>query len=74
MTANFAIQAALNAKMFLKESLPKMLLGSCNLMVSNCIRDELKKIGDTVSGASLIAKRFTCIRCACEVRKMSFEF
>ena len=60
-------QAALDVKMFLKDALPKCLLGPCNPMVSNCIRGELRKIGDAVSGASLIAKRFTCIRCACQV-------
>eukprot|EP00292_Cryptomonas_paramecium_P015484 CAMPEP_0113698352 /NCGR_PEP_ID=MMETSP0038_2-20120614/22661_1 /TAXON_ID=2898 /ORGANISM="Cryptomonas paramecium" /LENGTH=136 /DNA_ID=CAMNT_0000621503 /DNA_START=164 /DNA_END=570 /DNA_ORIENTATION=- /assembly_acc=CAM_ASM_000170 len=35
-------------------------------MVTNCIRNELRKIGDAVSGASLIAKRFQCVRCSCQ--------
>ena len=53
--------------MFLKEELPKVMQAPCNPMVTNCIREELRKIGEDVSGASLIAKRFTCIRCTCKV-------
>mmetsp|Transcript_3583 Transcript_3583/g.9028 ORF Transcript_3583/g.9028 Transcript_3583/m.9028 type:complete len:269 (+) Transcript_3583:266-1072(+) len=60
------LKAALDVKMFIKEELPKVLQAPCNPVVSNCIRTELRKIGDEVSGASLIAKRFMCMRCQCE--------
>jgi len=52
-------------KLYVKEMLPKTLLGPCVPVVSTCIRSELQHIGDPVSGASLIAKRFECIRCSC---------
>mmetsp|Transcript_30613 Transcript_30613/g.73550 ORF Transcript_30613/g.73550 Transcript_30613/m.73550 type:complete len:257 (-) Transcript_30613:173-943(-) len=60
------LHAALDFKIFLKEALPAYLQGPCIPVVTNCIRAELRLIGDDVSGASLIAKRFQCIRCACE--------
>ncbi|KAJ1479812.1 Fcf1-domain-containing protein [Baffinella frigidus] len=59
------IQAALDFKLYLKEHMPKALIGRCNMVTSNCIRAELKSLGDDVSGASLVAKRFECIRCKC---------
>jgi len=36
-------QAALEVKMFLKEELPKVMSAPCNPMVSNCIREELRR-------------------------------
>jgi U3 small nucleolar RNA-associated protein 23 len=59
------LQASLDMKLYVKEMLPKTLLGPCVPLVSTCIRSELQHIGDRVSGASLIAKRFECIRCSC---------
>ena len=63
------LQAALDMKLFVKDLLPKTLLGPCVPVVSKCIRGELQQLGDAVSGASLVAKRFECVRCTCEKKK-----
>ena len=60
------LQAALEMKLFVKDLLPKTLLGPCVPVVSKCIRGELQQLGDAVSGATLVAKRFECIRCTCD--------
>ena len=51
------LQAALDMKLFVKDLLPKTLLGPCVPVVSKCIRAELSHIGDAVSGRLGRAKR-----------------
>jgi len=49
------LQAALDMKLFVKDLLPKTLLGPCVPVVSKCIRAELSHIGDAVSGVRALA-------------------
>jgi hypothetical protein len=39
------LQAALDFKLYLKEDLPKAILGRINLVTSNCVRAELRRCG-----------------------------
>ncbi|UKJ88742.1 hypothetical protein MACJ_001987 [Theileria orientalis] len=55
--------AALKNKIHIKEQLPILLGGSAVPYVSNCILNELRNMGDDLSGAVLIVKHYQKIKC-----------
>ena len=65
------LQAALDMKLFVKDLLPKTLLGPCVPVVSKCIRAELSHIGDAVSGACALAQTAGMDVCAASSAKQS---
>jgi len=57
------LQAALKCKLYLKEHIPKLFQDRSYPLVTNCIVNELRNLGEDYSGASLVAKRFQRIQC-----------
>jgi U3 small nucleolar RNA-associated protein 23 len=55
--------AALENKIHIREQLPKLLGGSCKELVTPCVLEELKSLGETFRGALMIAKRFEVRSC-----------
>ena len=55
--------AALENKLHIKNQLPKMLGAGCKELVTPCVLEELKSLGDNFRGALLIAKRFEVRSC-----------
>eukprot|EP00919_Chromeraceae_sp_WS-2016_P065655 GHVR01155214.1.p1 GENE.GHVR01155214.1~~GHVR01155214.1.p1 ORF type:complete len:327 (-),score=15.71 GHVR01155214.1:150-1130(-) len=57
------IQACLKHRIHIKEQLPLIFGGKCTPMVTNCVLNELRKLGPGLSGAALIAKGFYRLKC-----------
>eukprot|EP00468_Gymnochlora_sp_CCMP2014_P014219 CAMPEP_0167768840 /NCGR_PEP_ID=MMETSP0110_2-20121227/16915_1 /TAXON_ID=629695 /ORGANISM="Gymnochlora sp., Strain CCMP2014" /LENGTH=268 /DNA_ID=CAMNT_0007657607 /DNA_START=19 /DNA_END=825 /DNA_ORIENTATION=- len=57
------IQQALRYKVHIKEQIPKLFSSPVMPCVTRCTVSALRKKGDSHSGASLIAKRFTRVPC-----------
>ena len=62
MDGNFCY-AALKYKVHIKEQLPKALSATCKELVTRCVTEELRKLGDEFGGALFIARRFEMRRC-----------
>ena len=54
---------ALQQRIFVKEQLPKMLEGRSTPMVTNCVLEELRGLGDRALGAAIIAKGYYRLKC-----------
>jgi len=55
---------ALQNKIFLRDSLPKLLQESSYPVVTSCIYGGLKQLGEDYKGAALVAKRLQRVSCA----------
>lgn len=60
------IYLSLKNDLYIKESLPKLLGTTAYPVLTNCIVEELKALGEEYSNAALFAKRVTRIPCAHE--------
>uniref|UniRef100_A0A915EH12 rRNA-processing protein UTP23 homolog n=1 Tax=Ditylenchus dipsaci TaxID=166011 RepID=A0A915EH12_9BILA len=56
-------QAALQNKINLREQMPKYLAEEVHMVVTNCVLQELEKLGSTVYGALAICRQFTVAKC-----------
>ncbi|XP_064400232.1 rRNA-processing protein UTP23 homolog [Halichondria panicea] len=56
-------QAALVGKILIKEQLPKYLGGEVQLVTTRCVISELSSLGNKLSGAMHIARRFKLRKC-----------
>ncbi|CAI8048089.1 rRNA-processing protein UTP23 homolog [Geodia barretti] len=56
-------QAALKGKIQIKEQLPKYLGGRVQLVTTQCVVTELEGLGQSLSGAMYVAKRFQLRNC-----------
>ncbi|CAL1150749.1 unnamed protein product [Cladocopium goreaui] len=57
---------ALQQRIYVKEQLPKMLEGRTTPMVTNCVLEELRSLGDRALGAAIIAKGYYRLKCGHE--------
>ena len=62
MDGNFC-HVALENKIHIREQLPKVLGGNCKELVTPCVLEELRSLGETFRGALMIAKRFEVRSC-----------
>ncbi|CAK9036717.1 unnamed protein product [Durusdinium trenchii] len=57
---------ALQQRIYVKEQLPKMLEGRSTPMVTNCVLEELRALGERALGAAIIAKGYYRLKCGHE--------
>jgi U3 small nucleolar RNA-associated protein 23 len=58
------IHQALQRQLYLRDFLPVLLNAPANAVVTRCVVEELRALGEEVSAAALFAKRLTRIPCA----------
>ena len=63
LDGNF-IHASVKHKIYLKESLEKLLGGICLLSTTPCVLAELRNLGNLFKGTYLAAKRLRIIKCS----------
>eukprot|EP00743_Colponemidia_sp_Colp-15_P006787 GILK01007318.1.p1 GENE.GILK01007318.1~~GILK01007318.1.p1 ORF type:complete len:304 (-),score=63.04 GILK01007318.1:196-1026(-) len=57
------VQAALENKIHIKEQLVKMIQAKARPVITKCITDELRSLGDAFTGAAIICKGFNREKC-----------
>jgi U3 small nucleolar RNA-associated protein 23 len=58
------IQHALSKRLYLRDALPALLAASAQAVVTRCVHEELRALGEPTSSAALFAKRLTRVPCA----------
>lgn len=55
---------ALSQKLYMRDALPALLGSPAQAVVTSCVIDELRSLGEATSGAALVARKLTRVPCA----------